>query len=110
MPRTADLREPQLPGLSSSDAAVCLPPLGGNTRRHRRPPTRLGETEQAARLQNAAGRRSSNFPLDGAALALRFFASRYFACVQRIGKASLGRTRLERLLLAFMRRPTGKPD
>src|SRR5262249_42830734 len=49
---------------------------------------------------------------DGAALtgALRLFARRYFVGAERVGQSLGGRTRLERLLLAFVRRPSGQPE
>ena len=39
-----------------------------------------------------------------------FFSRRDFLCAERIGEPLRRRTRLERLLLALVRRPSGQPD
>ena len=41
---------------------------------------------------------------------LRLFSRRYFLCAERIGKPLRRRARLERLLLALVRRPARQPD
>src|SRR6202007_1222758 len=66
--RAAHLRQPYLPRLPSPDAALCLPALGGDRHRNRRAEARLGETEQAPRLRDAAGRCAADLALDGAAV------------------------------------------
>src|SRR5450830_440363 len=66
--RAAHFRQPQLCGLSSPDAAVCLPALGGNGRRDGRSAARLGEAKPAEGLRYAASGRSTGVPLAGAAV------------------------------------------
>jgi len=68
--RTAHFREPSLPRLSSSDAALCLPALGGDGHSKGSATARLGEAEPAAGLCDAAGRRAAGISPDGAALDL----------------------------------------
>src|SRR3954465_8734228 len=63
---TAHLRQPRLPGLPSSDAALCLPALGGDGHGARGTTSGVGETEPAAGLQNATGRRAAGRSLDDA--------------------------------------------
>src|SRR5665213_160202 len=64
--RAAHFRKPRLSGLSSADAALCLPALGGNGHRAGGAEAFLGETEQIARVRDAARGRSPDFALDGA--------------------------------------------
>src|SRR5664280_1447153 len=61
----AHFRQPCLSRLSSPDAALCLPALGGTSQRNRGAEARLGETEPAAGLRNAAGRRTADLAPDG---------------------------------------------
>src|SRR5664279_2308268 len=61
----AHFRQPRLSRLSSPDAALCLPALGGTSHRNRGAEARLGETEPAAGLRNAAGRRAADLAPDG---------------------------------------------
>src|SRR5215475_4456266 len=56
MPRAAHLCEPWLSELSSVDAALYLPPLGGHGDAARRTAARLGPRDKAARLSDAARR------------------------------------------------------
>src|SRR5205085_1390248 len=66
--RAAHLREPRLFGLSSPDAALCVPALGGHRYGGRRPAARLGEAEPAARIPDAAGRRAADRTSDDVAV------------------------------------------
>ena len=62
----ADFRQPRLSGLSSPDAAICLPALGGNGHRAGRAEACLGETEPAAGVPDAARGCSAGVAPDGA--------------------------------------------
>ena len=68
LPRAADLREPQLSGLPSADAALCLPALGRNGDGEGRPGADLGPAEPAAGLSDAAGGRAADRASDDAAV------------------------------------------
>ncbi len=63
-----DLCEPRLCGLPPSDAALCLPALGGTGHGKASHAARLGEAEQASGLSDAAGRRAAHRPSDDIAV------------------------------------------
>src|ERR1051326_555647 len=66
--RTTHFREPRLSGLSPSNAALCVPALGGNGHRHGRPAARLGETEPVAGLRDGSCGRAADLASDDAAV------------------------------------------
>src|SRR5580704_18689618 len=118
MPCTADLCEPPLSRLLSADAALRLPALGRLRRGQGGTAVQVGAAARLAQLSHAARRRTADLAPCRAdlifhaerALATGLLACRDLARAERVGKPSLGRARLERLLLFRMRRPPREPN
>src|SRR5215813_3817800 len=105
MPRAARLREPQLSGFPSADAALRLPALAGNGDGVGRPKAGMGAPKPLARLPDAARRRAAGVPFDDAVVSE---ARARTGTAQTPGSLSVSTRRCCRLLRLLISLPAAR--